>query len=170
MSTVWLLCYAVLVLGSSDSHSSSSSSASFSRARALDIVRPFYDALSAGFNTSELLRSVVHDDWVSCGGNAAASCANQTAVTPFFDFVKSQVPDLRVVVVEQSVKGATVTTRAEISGTPQTPFLFLRGVTLANPRKSFRIMSIDVHELRGHKIQRSFHIENWLDARAQVAA
>ena len=35
--------------------------------------------------------------------------------------------------------------------------------------KSFRFMSIDIHELKGGKISHTYHVEDWKNAIQQVA-
>ncbi len=95
---------------------------------------------------------------------------NATSVIGFFEFAKSQVPDMKIEWREFTVKKNVVTVRGELSGTPQTPFAFFSGLTLATPKKSFKVMTIDTHYLKGHKVVRSYHLEDWFAARAQVSA
>ena len=53
--------------------------------------------------------------------------------------------------------------RSRASGTPQGPFFGVDG-----KGKSFTILAIDIHTLQNGKISKSYHVEDWAGAIAQL--
>lgn len=131
----------------------------------LDVVKSFYaDLLTTPADvTPELVRSVVAEDWESTptprGGPGAQG---------MYDTLKgfgAVIPDLTWEPQEILQDGDTYIVRSIARGTPTAPFL---GV---DPNgKSFEIMSIDIHTVVDGRLQRSYHIEEWLTAQAQLMA
>jgi len=75
------------------------------------------------------------------------------------------VPDLRWEIKDIVVSGNQVVVRGEATGTPYGDFL-----GAPHTGKAFKIMSIDIHTIESGKIVRSYHVEDWLGAVAQLAA
>jgi predicted ester cyclase len=65
--------------------------------------------------------------------------------------------NLKWQIKEVLVSGNQVTVRGEATGTPAGEFM-----GAPHNRKSFKLMSIDVHTLEGGKIIRPCHIEDWM--------
>ncbi len=128
-------------------------------------IAPFYDALNAGpgKDTAALITEATSPVWVSCGGNEA--CSPRDKVTGVIAGFTKAIPDLKWEIKELLVSGDRVVVRGEASGTPAGAFM---GVPHGG--KSFRIMSIDVHTIRDGKMERSYHIEDWMGASRQLSA
>jgi hypothetical protein len=129
------------------------------------IVAPFYDALNAapGRDAAALVLQATTPDWVSCGGND--TCSPRDKVAPGIAGFSKAIPDLKWEIKEVLVSGDRVIVRGEASGTPAVPFM---GVAPAG--KSFRVMSIDIHQVRDGKLARAWHIEDWMGATRQLSA
>ena len=127
------------------------------------IVKRFYEALSNP--TSPTLDAdtaeFVADDWHSTptppGGDG------QQGFVASLGIFGSIIPDLTWVQEETLVSGNRVVVRGVATGTPQAEFL---GVPPTG--KSFEIGSLDVHTLKDGKIVRTFHLEDWTTAIAQL--
>lgn len=74
------------------------------------------------------------------------------------------MPSLTWAVQEMQESGSFVTVRSRASGTPVAPFFGVDG-----EGRSFDIMRIDIHELAGGKIVRSYHVEDWAGALQQLS-
>lgn len=127
-------------------------------------VAPFYEALNAapGRDAAALVLSATSAEWVSCGGNE--TCSPRDKVAQAIAGFSQAIPDLRWEIKELIVAGDRVTVRGEASGTPASAFM---GVPHGG--KAFRIMSIDMHTIRGGRIVRSYHVEDWMGAARQLA-
>jgi predicted ester cyclase len=128
------------------------------------IVAPFYDGLNAapGKDPLPLLLQATHTDWVSCGGND--SCSPRDKVVNNIAGFHKAIPDLKWEIKDILVAGNRIVVRGEASGTPAGP---LFGVPHSG--KSFKVMSIDIHEVRDGKLLRAYHIEDWMGASRQLA-
>jgi predicted ester cyclase len=131
--------------------------------QAREIVAPFYRALNAGNDTKALLDQATSPDWSSCGGNSA--CRQRDQVDAAIAGLQKTIPDLRWEIRDVLISGDRVIVRGEASGTPAGTFMGVPG-----GGKSFRIMSIDVHTIRGGKIVQTYHVEDWMGAVRQLSA
>jgi steroid delta-isomerase-like uncharacterized protein len=73
------------------------------------------------------------------------------------------MPDLKIVVLDVLQDGNKVTVRSEISGTHKSALMGFP----AKGRK-LTIQAIDIHELKGGKIVRTWHTEDWLTGLHQL--
>lgn len=128
------------------------------------LVKPFYDLLG-GDAKPEQVQPSYHDDWLSYYDNTSGRTMAET-----LDFVTGplarMVPDLEWAIKEVYVVGDTIVVRGEATGTP------VGGSFMGAPisgGKSFKFMSIDIHELKGRKVIRTYHVEDWVRAIQQVA-
>lgn len=128
------------------------------------VVLPLYDALNrpATKDVARLLEQATAADWQSCSENDSA-CATREQVVAGFQDQGRVVPDLSWSIKEVLVDDDHVIVRGEGAGTPVAPFL-----GLPPSGKAFRVMSIDIHTIKHDKIVKTHHIENWLDAEAQL--
>lgn len=133
------------------------------QARAL--VATFYDSLNAapGKDVGALIERATAPAWVSCSGNDACSPRDKV-IGNIAGFGKA-IPDLRWEVKDLLVAGDRMIVRGEASGTPAGPFM---GVPHGG--KSFRTMSIDIHQVADGRIVRTWHVEDWMGATRQLAA
>jgi hypothetical protein len=128
-------------------------------------VAPFYDGLTAGAGKDipAILMKATTPEWVSCGGND--QCGPRDKVIPGIVGLQQAVPNLKWVIKDMLVSGDKVIVRGEATGTPAGEFL---GVP--NSGKSFTIMSIDIHTIKGGKIVKSYHVEDLMGAAGQLRA
>jgi SnoaL-like polyketide cyclase len=128
-------------------------------------VAPFYRALNAEFakDSPDLVRQATAPEWMSCRGDDA--CNTRDEVIAGISARLKSVPDLKWQIKNVLVAGDQVIVRGEATGTPAGEFF-----GTPHTGKSFKVMSIDVHTLRGGKLIRSFHIEDWIGAVRQLSA
>ncbi len=132
---------------------------------AQQLVQPFYDMLSqkGGEATVAKVRKVFADDWRSYFDNGNSKGREETikAVGGF----GQMIPNLNWEIKEVLVSGDRIIVRGEATGTPAGDFF---GVP--HTGRSFKIMSIDIHQVSGGKVVRSYHIEDWAGAIRQLTA
>jgi predicted ester cyclase len=126
-------------------------------------VAPFYKALNAEFayESADLIRQA--PEFVSCRGNDI--CNTRDEVIGGIAARLKSVPDLKWQIKDVLVSGNQVTVRGEATGTPAGEFM-----GAPHTGKSFKVMSIDVHNIEGGKMVRSYHIEDWIGAVRQLTA
>ncbi len=131
---------------------------------ARELVSPIYDALTLGADKdiAALIRGVTTADFLSCGNEG--DCADREAVAKRFTLLPDIIPDLSWQIADLWVANDdTVVVRGRASGTPVKPFL-----GQAPTGRAFHTMSIDLYLTRGGLIARSYHVENWMAALAQL--
>lgn len=132
--------------------------------QAVEIVRPNYNALTAASpgDVRVHLESGTTKDWQNCGSTNA--CDDREATIARWSARIAKVPDFRFEIRDIITMGNRIVFRSEAQGTPVGEFL---GV--AQSGRSFRIMTIDVHEVEDGKISRTFHVEDWSRAARQLS-
>lgn len=127
-------------------------------------VQKFYDFLSNPGSKSHAnaFRSVVTKDWQSVG-NYSGKNKTARAFIGQLGFFAKLIPDLNWKVEEMIQAGDRVIVRSRATGTPKGKFFGVDG-----KGKSFDIMAIDIHILKGGKIARSYHVEDWAGAIRQL--
>lgn len=135
------------------------------RDQARQVVAPFYEMLNkpAEKDLSALAAAVIAPDWRSFAGEKNVK-NREEFVAQVAGFGKL-IPDLAWRIDEVFVDGDRIIVRSEATGTPQGP---LFGV--APTGKSFKIMTIDIHTLRGGKLVIAHHVEDWAGAIRQLSA
>lgn len=136
------------------------------KAEALKLVQPFYDFLG-GDATPDQVKPSYHTDWVSYYDNSQGRSMEETV-----GFVSGplaqMVPDLKWEIKEVYITPQnTIIVRGEATGTPAGENFM--GAPISG-NKSFKFMSIDIHELRDGKIAKTYHLEDWMSAIQQVTA
>ena len=131
--------------------------------RAIEIVRPIYNALTAASpaDVRVHLKSGTTKDWQNCGSNNA--CDDREATVARWSARIAKVPDFRFEIRDVLTMGNRVVVRSEAQGTPVGGLL---GV--AQSDRAFRIMTIDVHEVQDGRVARTFHVEDWARAARQL--
>jgi predicted ester cyclase len=139
--------------------------AALSRDAARALIAPFYDALNrpATKDVSALTNTVLAPDWRSFSGETASKSRDEF-VQQVIGFGKA-IPDLTWTIREVVTDGARIVVRSEASGTPA---VALFGVPHGG--KSFSIMTIDIHTVRGGKLAVAHHVEDWAGAVRQLSA
>lgn len=134
------------------------------RTEAIAIVTEFYEkalTVNAATTPSAVLGRILADDFASVNGQETKPKA--TLVQQVEGFWKI-VPDLKWAIQDVLVDGEKVVVRSIASGAPRGPFM---GKTLDGSR-SFRIDTIDIHELRDGRVARVYHLEDWATALKQL--
>jgi steroid delta-isomerase-like uncharacterized protein len=128
-----------------------------------DIVAPIYDALTdpSKKDIDGLLEQATTKDFQSCSTNT--DCVGRDAMVARFKEIGATIPDLHWSIKDIWVSGRYVFVRAQATGTPVRTFL-----GLPPNGKSFDTMSLDVYSTREGKIERSYHVENWIVALRQL--
>ena len=128
------------------------------------VVEAFYSKLLSAPNAADLdarVRNVVVEDWVSVpqprGGKGAVGMIKTLR------FFGSIIPDLKWSPQEILRVGNRYVVRSIATGTPKGKFF---GV---EPKGAFKIMTIDIHEVKNGKIVQSYHVEDWARAIRQVS-
>src|SRR5437879_6284028 len=153
---------AVLLTGAS-----AASAQSLTEAQARAIIAPWYSLFNVAGrgDVKAIQEQVLAADYESCSGNLPGECwGRDTSIKVVGNFANS-IPDMKFEIKEVLVAGDRVVVRGEVTGTPAGD---LFGVTHSG--KSFRIMAIDIQNMRDVKISRTDHLENWLSALGQLRA
>jgi predicted ester cyclase len=128
------------------------------------VTRLYTQALTvnAGTSSAAVLEAVLADDFESVNSQETKSKA--VLIRQVEGFWKL-IPDLRWEPQDFIVEGARAVVRSVASGSPKGPFM---GLELDGTR-TFRIDTIDIHEVRGGRIVRVFHLEDWATAIRQLS-
>lgn len=128
------------------------------------LVRAFYDrclTVSPDGDATRILGELLADDFQSINAAETKSKAQLTGQVQFF---WKLIPDLKWTPDEILQDGNQVVVRSTATGSPKGDFM---GLSLDGTR-SFRIMTIDIHTVVGHRIQRVHHLEEWTTAIRQL--
>lgn len=134
------------------------------REQAREIVLPFYtQALTVNAETTStaVLERILADGFVSLNGQETKPKAALVGQVAFF---WKLIPDLRWEPQDVVVDGNKVVVRSIASGSPKGAFMGLE----LDGSKSFRIDTIDIHEIEGGQIVRVHHLEDWATAMRQL--
>ncbi len=133
--------------------------------QARTLTAAFYDMLNqpATKDLKTLAEAVIAPDWKSYSSETEFK-GREAFVGQVAGFGKA-IPDLKWEIKELFVSGDRIIVRGEASGTPAAQIF---GVPPAG--KSFRIMSIDIHTVRGGKLAAAHHVEDWTGAIRQLTA
>ena len=112
-----------------------------------------------------LLERGTTDDWQSCSGDSPSECRGRDVSVKVFEGFGKAIPDMKHEIKEIIVAGDKIIVRGELSGTPAGDFF---GVPHAG--KSFKIMAVDIQTIKGGKIARTYHLEDWAAAINQLRA
>jgi len=130
-----------------------------------NVIRRFYTALSA--ENAESAESALIDscasDWQSYGNDGRFRPGGPSAFLTVLRVMHASVPDLKWDIKEILAFENRYVVRSQASGTPVAAFL---GATPTG--KSFNVMAIDVHTIKGGRIVRTYHVEDWMSAIQQV--
>jgi steroid delta-isomerase-like uncharacterized protein len=136
-------------------------------AQARSVIAPWYSLFNVATrgDVKDIHAQVLTVDYESCSGYLPAECwGRDTSVKVVGNFANT-IPDLKFDIKEVLIAGDRVIVRGEVTGTPAGE---LFGVP--HTGKSFRIMAIDIQTIKDGKIAKTYHMENWLSALAQLRA
>ena len=145
----------------------SASAQGLTEAQARATIAPWYSLFNVATrgDVKTIQEQVLTADYETCAGYLPGECWDRdTSIKRVSSFATS-IPDLKFDIKEVLVAGDRVIVRGEITGTPAGD---LFGVP--HTGKSFRIMAVDIQTIKGGKISRTFHMENWLSAIGQLRA
>ena len=128
------------------------------------VVEAFYTQLLSAPNAEDLekrVRDVVVEDWVSVPTPRGGKGAEGMIKT--LKFFGSIIPDLKWDVQEILQQDNRYVVRSIATGTPKGKFFGIE------PKAGFKIMTIDIHEVRDGKIAQSYHVEDWARAIRQIS-
>jgi ketosteroid isomerase-like protein len=136
-------------------------------AEARAIIAPWYSlfTIATRGDVKTVQEQVLTADYESCSGVLPAECwGRDTSIKVVGNFANS-IPDMKFEIKEVLVAGERVVVRGEVSGTPA-------GELFGAPHtgKSFKIMTIDIQTIKDGKISKTYHLENWVSALAQLRA
>lgn len=137
---------------------------SITKEDAQSIVAPFYKkALTVNRETTPtaVLGAILADDFQSLNGQETKS--KEVLMKQVEGFWKL-IPDLAWEPQDMVIGGNKVVVRSVATGSPKGPFM---GMELDGTR-SFKIDTIDIHELENGKIVRVYHLEDWATAIRQL--
>ena len=128
-------------------------------------VQVFYDFLSnpgSQFHAKAFMGATA-DGWESVG-NYSGKNKSADGFVGQLGGVAKLIPDLNWAVQDMHQSGNTVVVRSRATGTPAGPLFGVDG-----QGRGFDILTIDVHELKGSKIARTYHVEDWAGALKQLS-
>lgn len=137
-----------------------------SKEEAQAIVAPFYkQALTVNTETSStaVLEKILAEGFQSINSQELKSKA---ALIKQVEFFWKLIPNLKWEPQDLVIGSSKVVVRSIASGSPKGRFM---GMEL-DGSKSFRIDTIDIHELEGGQIIRVHHLEDWATAIKQLSA
>ena len=128
------------------------------------VVEAFYSELLSAPTASDIdsrVRKVVTEDWVSIPTPRGGKGAQGMVET--LKFFGSIIPDMKWEPQEILQDGNRYIVRSIATGTPTGKFFGIE------PKAGFKIMTIDIHEVKDGKIVKSYHVEEWAKAMQQVS-
>jgi hypothetical protein len=149
------------------SGASGASAQNLSEQQARAIIAPWYRLFNVANrgDVKTIQEQVLTADYESCSGYLPNECwGRDTSIKVVSSFADS-IPDMKFDIKEVLVAGDRVIVRGEVTGAPAGE---LFGVPHSG--KSFKMMAIDIQTIKGDKIAKTFHMENWLSALGQLRA
>jgi predicted ester cyclase len=146
---------------------SAASAETLTEAQARAVIAPWYNLfnVAARGDVKSIQEQVLTTDYESCAGYLPGECwGRDTSIKVVGNFANS-IPDMKFDIKEVLVAGDRVIVRGAVTGTPASE---LFGVP--HTGKSFHIMAIDIQTIKDGKIAKTYHMENWLSALAQLRA
>jgi predicted ester cyclase len=128
-------------------------------------VQNFYDLLSnpGSADHAAAFSSTTAEDWVSVGDYSGENKTREAFLGQMGGFAQL-LPDLNWAIEAMHQDGNFVVVRSRATGTPAGPLFGVDG-----EGRSFEMMTIDIHELAGGKIIRTYHVEDWAGALQQLS-
>ena len=130
------------------------------------VVQIFYDLLSdpGSAELAEAFKGVTTENWESIGDYSGTFKSREKFLGQMGGFAKL-IPDLDWSVQQMIQEGDQIVVRSRATGTPNGPLFGVDG-----QGKGFDILTIDIHTVANGKIVRTYHVEDWAGALAQLSA
>lgn len=131
-----------------------------------EFVTPFYTqclTVNPDTNVAELMGKILADHFQSKGSVDSKGKAQLIGQVQYF---WKLIPDLKWEIQEMFQDGNTVIVRSKATGIPNGDFMGLP----TNGRKSFSIMTIDIHTIENGQVVEVYHLEDWSTAIGQLSA
>jgi predicted ester cyclase len=128
------------------------------------VVRAFYTdclTVSKGGDPAATMNRLLADDFKSIGSEDSKDKQHLVGQIQFF---WKLVPDLKWEVQDMIVDGNHVVVRSIASGTPVGDFMGMK----LDGKKSFKMMTIDIHTVANGQIKQVYHLEDWVTALKQL--
>ena len=129
-----------------------------------DLLNAFYRkclSVNAETNTNEVLGNILADNFVS---NGSVESKTKDQLIGQIAFFWRLIPDLKWEPQDMISEGNKVVVRSIASGTPNGDFMGLP----TDGTKSFKIMTIDFHQIENGKLTTVHHLEDWGTAMKQL--
>jgi steroid delta-isomerase-like uncharacterized protein len=129
-----------------------------------EVVKPFYTkclTVNPETNVADLLGKLLADDFQSTG---SVDSKNKAQLIDQLQFFWKIIPDMKWEIQEMLQDGNKVIVRSLATGSPRGDFMGLP----TDGSKSFKIMSIDIHTVKGGRVVHSYHLEDWMAAMMQL--
>ncbi|MDR5837771.1 ester cyclase [Caballeronia sp. LZ034LL] len=131
-------------------------------AAAKDAVERLYRAFAT--HDLMLLREAVTPDWAYLP-EPPGERPGPDQMIPIFADLAIALPDMRIEILDMLVQDDRVGVRAEVSGTQAGPLM-----GIAATRKPLRFAIHSFHEIRGDRVSKTWHLEDWLSVFRQLDA
>jgi steroid delta-isomerase-like uncharacterized protein len=125
-----------------------------------DLITRFYRAIELG--DISLLRTTVTSDWQYIASASGQPFGVEQMAPMLADKLRA-LPDMKIVLLDILIHDAMVGVRAKVTGTQSGP---LMGIPATSKVVNFGIHSF--HELRGDRIAKTWHLEDWLGLLRQI--
>ena len=112
-------------------------------------------------STNEVLKQILADNFVS---NGSVESKTKDQLMGQIAFFWKLIPDLKWEPQDMISEGNKFVVRSIASGTPNGDFMGLP----TDGTKSFKIMTIDFHQIENGKITTVHHLEDWVTAMKQL--
>lgn len=146
-----------------------------------EVPKSIFDLYQKVFNekqtSSQLLREVIHDDWVSRPNvlNPTERGPGLNGLKKLADLFSQLMPDFKVDVKARVIHEDKVIVLSKISGTvsrapqgykefPQFPGIPVEKLI----GKKFETIALDIHKIVDGKIKQTYHVEDWQTATGQM--
>lgn len=129
-----------------------------------EIIRAFYDkalTVNADATPEEVLADVLSTDFKSINGQETK---DRETLSKQLGFFWQLIPDLKWAPQEMVTEGNKVVVRSVATGSPRGNFMGIE----CDGSKSFKIDTIDIHEIDNGKIVCVYHLEDWATAMKQL--
>jgi ketosteroid isomerase-like protein len=146
---------------------SGASAQTLSEDQARAVIAPWYSLFNVATrgDVKAIQEQILPDDYQSCAGYLPTECWGRDISIKVVSNFANTIPDMKFDIKEVLVAGDRVIVRGEVTGTPAGD---LFGVP--HTGKSFDMMTIDIQTIKDGKIAKTYHMENWLSAIAQLRA
>jgi steroid delta-isomerase-like uncharacterized protein len=125
-----------------------------------DLVAMWYQAFDR--KDPHLLDQILSEDWVDIPSPPGIP-PGPAGVKPTFARLTATFPDLKLTIEDILQDGNKVVVRARMTGTQKEAFM-----DFPSKNRKIDIQVADIHEVKGGKIIRTWHTEDWMSGLRQL--